>query len=325
MIGCHQANIPPLPTQSPQATLPLSHARIQARIALSQGARSVAVGGGLVWVSYTAERTITRIDPLTQQTRGEPIRLPFEPGHLAYGEGSIWVCKRDYTALVRIDPQTYQIIASIDLRSFQMPIEEHLWVAVGSGAVWLTNQTTVLQIDPATNTIVGEPIVAGEEIIAIAIGEGSFWSGSHDDGIVTRIDPASHTVIARIEVGFSVHGLAIADGRAWVLDEHGFAVVELNPVSYELGERIPIDFVAANLAAGAGSVWVAPAAQDSGQPTGNDRIVRIDANRRAIAESIPAGDPDTSQYYMVFFAGGSAWVLVDTPAPSLVQIAASTL
>jgi streptogramin lyase len=315
VLVCSACSYPAPPTTSP----PQSH--ILARISLPRGATFVAVGDGSLWVSNPLERVIARIDPTTQQNVGSPIALTFEPAHLAYGEGAIWVVSAARTSLARIDPPTQQLTAVIDLHAFHLPTINHLWVAAGAGTVWLTNETTVIQVDPQTNQIVGEPIVAGEEIIAIAVGEGSFWTGSHDDGIVTRIDAATHRVAARIEVGFAVHGLAVGEGSVWVLDEHGFAVVPLNPVTNQLGEPITIDFVAANLTVGAGSVWVAPAAQDSGRATGNDGIVQIDTRGRKVVTTVHVGDATTSDYYSVFYAEGSVWVLIDSPEQTVVQIA----
>jgi streptogramin lyase len=193
----------------------------------------------------------------------------------------------------------------IDLRHLQIPDYAHLLIAAGDGAVWLTNETHVIQIDPRTNQIVGTPLPAGEEIIVVALGHGTLWTGSHDDGIVSRVDPQTHDVIATIDMGFSVHGLAVSEASAWVLDEHGFAVVRIDPQTNQLRERIPIDFIGSNLAAGAGSVWVAPAANDSGARTGNDGIARIYEKQEQSMETIHTGDADTSDHYSVYFSEGS--------------------
>jgi hypothetical protein len=134
------------------------------------------------------------------------------------------------------------------------------------------------------------------------------------------VDAKTHEVVATIDMGFSVHGLAVSGEWAWVLDEHGFAVVRIDPQTDQPQERIPIDFIGANLAAGAGSVWVAPAARDSGTPTGNDGIARIGEEEKQILETIHVGDVPASEYYSVYFSEGSVWVLVNTPQASLVQI-----
>jgi streptogramin lyase len=249
-----------------------------------------------------------------------PIVLNFEPERMTYGEGAVWVVSADHTRLVRIDPQTHEVVAEIDLRVMEIPEHVLLLVAAGEGAVWITDQTRVIQIDPETNQLVGQPLPTGEEIIVVALGHGTLWTGSHDDGIISRVDAKTHELVASFNVGFSVHGLAVSDESAWVLDEHGFAVVRIDPQTNQLGERIPIDFIGANLTAGSGSVWVAPAARDSGAPTGNDGIARIHENEKQAMEIIHVGDAETSDYYSVYFSEGGLWILVDTLQPSLLRI-----
>ena len=300
------------------------HSQIQARILLPQGAWAVAFGDGSIWVTNSTEHNVLRIDMETGTAVGSPIPLDFEPREIAYGERAVWVCSADRSRLARIDPQINEVVAEIDLSSFKIPTFNFVTISAGEGAVWLTNQTHVIQIDPQTNQIIGEPLPAGEEIITVALGHGTLWTGSHDDGIISRVDAKTHRVVTQFEIGFSVHGLAVSEDSAWVLDEHGFAVVQIDPQSNQLQERIPIDFVAANLAAGAESVWVAPAARDSGQATGNDGVVRISEVEREIVETIHVGDASadapTSEYYAVYFSEGFVWVLVNTPQASLVKI-----
>ena len=321
---------PSTPQEFPEATstvtalpaapeLPTEQDRIQVRISLPRPSR-VTFGDGFIWVTDSVVPQLLRIDVSTGEILDEPISLDFVPREIAYGEGAVWVCSVDRTRLVRIDPQTNEVAAEIDLRSLQIPEHVYLLLAAGEGAVWLTNQTHVIQIDTATNQIVGEPIPAGEEIITLALGHGTLWTGSHDDGIITRVDAKTHSVVTTIEMPFSVHGLAVSDESAWVLDEHGFGVVQIDPQTNQQGERVPIDFVAANLTAGAGSVWVAPAARDNGEATGNDGIARIDEDEKEIMEVIPAGDAATSEYYSVYFGEGLLWILVDTPQPTLLLV-----
>lgn len=322
--GTAQKPFQEIPTVTAQSVPPESEAapeqsRIQARISLPRPAR-VAFGDGSIWVSDSVEPSILRIDAATGKIVDSPIPLGFVPREIAYGEGAVWACSLDRSRLARIDPQTNEVVVEVDLRPLQIPEHVYLLLAAGEGAVWITDQTHVVQIDPQTNGIVGEPLPAGEEIIALALGHGTLWTGSHDDGMISRVDARTHRVVASFEMGFSVHGLAVSDESAWVLDEHGFAVVRLDPQSNKPGERVPIDFVAANLTAGADSVWVAPAARDGGRATGNDGIARIRESDKQLLETIHAGDTATSEYYSVYFSEGSLWILVDTPEPSLLQI-----
>lgn len=304
--------------EAPPAAIEQSSIRM--RIPLPQGSRAVAFGGGSIWVTVPEEHTVLRIDMETGEAAASPIALDFEPREIAYGEGAAWVCSADRSRLARIDPETNAAMAEIDLRSVAIPTNNLLLIAAGEGAVWITDQTNVIQVDPQTHRLVGQPLPAGEEIVAVGLGHGTLWTGSHDDGIITRVDARTHRVVASFDVGFSVHGLAVGDEAAWVLDEHGFAVARLDPQNNQLQERVSIDFIGANLAAGAGSVWVAPAARDKGASTGNDGIARIAEADNQLVDTIHVGDVPASEYYSVYFSEGSLWVLVNTLQPSIVQI-----
>jgi streptogramin lyase len=297
---------------------------IRQRISLPGPVR-LAFGNGFIWLSNAAERTISRIDTYSGRFTGPMLTLDFEPREIAYGEAAVWVCSADRSRLIKIDPRTNEIVAEIDLRELQIPDHVLLVLAAGEGAVWITDQTHVIQIDPLAHTIVGERLAAGEEIIVAGLGHGSLWMGSHDDGIVARVDAASRRVVAKFDVGFSIHGLTVSDEALWVLDEHGFGIVRIDPQTYETRARVPIDFVGSNLAAGDGSVWVAPAARDSGQPTGNDGIARIDESINRLVETIHVGSVDTSDYYSVYFNEGSLWVLIDGPQTSLIEVQPASL
>ncbi|HET6821224.1 MAG TPA: hypothetical protein VFH34_01180, partial [Anaerolineales bacterium] len=188
LASCSPLNIQELPeavvivTTLPTATgLSAEQDRIHARIALPRPSR-VAFGDGSIWITDVVNPQLLRIDASTGEILDEPILLDFVPREIAYGEGAVWVCSVDRTRLARIDPKTNEVAAEIDLRSLQIPEHVYLLLAAGEGAVWLTNQTHVIQIDPATNQIVGEPLAAGEEIITLALGHGTLWAGSHDDG-----------------------------------------------------------------------------------------------------------------------------------------------
>ena len=295
------------------------HSVIGTQISLPRAVRP-AFGDGSIWISNPAERSISRLDADTGQPVEPSLALEFEPREIAYGEGAVWVCSADRSRLIRIDPQTNEIVAQIDLNELHIPDHVFLVIAAGQGAVWIMDQTHVIQIDPQTNQIVGERLAVGEEVIVAGLGHGNLWTGSHDDGIVARVDAAGHQVVTTFDVGFSIHGLAVSEDAAWVLDEHGFGVVRIDPKTNEVTTRVPIDFVGSNLAAGDGSVWVAPAARDSGQPTGNDGIVRIDERTNQIVETIHVGNVDTSYYYSVYFSEGSLWVVIDGPQTLFVKI-----
>ena len=54
----------------------------------------VAFGEGAAWVANSLDRTVSRIDPETNEVV-ETIPLGREPLHLAAGEGAVWVTVRE--------------------------------------------------------------------------------------------------------------------------------------------------------------------------------------------------------------------------------------
>ncbi len=97
-----------------------------------------------VWVIAMGERSLTRID----QRSGQAVDAPAGPLPiaLAAGAGSLWL--GDESGEVwRIDPETLEVVAKI-------PVDGRLrGTAFGGGRVWVTTQTGLLAIDPATDQI----------------------------------------------------------------------------------------------------------------------------------------------------------------------------
>ena len=58
------------------------------------------------------------------------------------------------------------------------------------------------------------PVFEGVE--TLAAGAGSVWAASPTAATVARIDPATNTVVARIEVGSAPAGLAVDGDFVWV-------------------------------------------------------------------------------------------------------------
>jgi streptogramin lyase len=320
---------PPLPAMAPGPTMRPSLASnvaasaeqpIRVPLPVPPAARyAVALADGCLWIVTSRDRLLTPLDPTTGRPVAPPLSLPSAPVSLAAGAASLWIVSLDHQQLLRVEPLTHQVSATIDISDMPFPVYEHLWVTAGDEGVWLIGQRHVVQIDPRTNQRLGPPIAAGEEIIAYATGAGSLWTGSHDDGILARIDPATQVVTARIAMGFSIHGVAVLDGVPWVLDEHGAAVVQVDAQTNQPAVRVPIDFVAANLAAGAGALWLAPAVQNNG-PTGMDWVAQLNPDTGQVVAHVPVGSAFISDYVLVLYQDGAAWAQVETSEPYIVRL-----
>jgi streptogramin lyase/tRNA A-37 threonylcarbamoyl transferase component Bud32 len=134
---------------------------------------------------------------------------------MAEGEGAIWVVGDGADQrLWRIDPQRHRITATIPL-GFPPGA-----VAVGEGAVWVTDQLgdRLARIDPATNRVAAV-IPVGRGARSVAVGAGSVWVANAIDHTLTRVDPATNRVVQTIKVAASPQAVAVGDGSVWAVGD----------------------------------------------------------------------------------------------------------
>jgi DNA-binding beta-propeller fold protein YncE len=293
-----------------EATPPAFEGRLVASIPLRGQPWRVAIGEGAVWILERGDPAVVRIDPVTNQIRGERIPLPFDPWDLAVGAGAVWVTSNGGDGVVaRIDPATSRIVATIGGE----PNVLGPYVAFGAGAVWTGNGDeraagghTVSRIDPGTNAVVGAPITIRGHAEGIAVGEGAVWVASHDVGELTRIDPATGQVVASIALGSDPHAVAVGERAVWVGLYHEAAVARVDPAINRVVAKIPLGFGGANIAADGSGVWTYPHSED--QP-GDDRVARIDPDTNMVTETLHVGAVPWS----IAAGAGALWVGVRDP------------
>ncbi len=286
----HRASTVPAPTPT--------RSRLAAMIRVGDDPWQMAVGGGFLWVINHADRTVSRIDPRTNQVVGKPIPAGVSPEAIAYGEGALWVATMaegdlgaasQIDAVSRIDPETGEVLATIKVS--RGPID----LAVGGGLIWVVNfglnADTVSRIDPRTNQVIGEPIVTGKGPLSMAVGDGSVWVANHDARTITRIDLDTNQVVAKIPVPSEPHRVAYGAGVVWVANWHDNSVSRIDPKTNRVvGEPIPIGFRAGNIAVGHGSVWVTSDYRGPLDARPEDVVlVRIDPQTAQAVETIPVG------------------------------------
>jgi YVTN family beta-propeller protein len=133
------------------------------------GGRSLALGGGYVWVTDRADSTLTRLDALTSKSIGSPARIA-SAGSVAVGAGKVWVTDE-------IDGQLWW-----DDTKFAQPPgttavgPKPVSVAYGAGSVWVADygDGTVSRVDPNTQSVV-KTIKVGAHVSALAVGAGRVW------------------------------------------------------------------------------------------------------------------------------------------------------
>jgi YVTN family beta-propeller protein len=127
------------------------------------------------------------------------------------------------------------------------------WVVVRGPA----RPTTVAQPASSLGRVTARiPVGAGP--IDVVAGEGAVWVANATQGTVSRIDPATNTVIQTTPVGRNPVRLATGLGSIWVADQAGKTVSRLEARTGLLHRTIPVTgrISPEDLAVGVGMLWV---------------------------------------------------------------------
>ena len=177
----------------------------------SRSARgAVWVGNSGVSPPYTTV-SVSRIDPRTGRighTETLPDRTRDAGGRpsegyprIAVGAGAVWAANQDGT-VSRLDPRTERRVAIVDVG---VPVRA---IAAGKEGVWFLDHgdhRVVTRIDERGNRR-GQKIAVGTVWLSgIAVGAGSVWVTSPDDGQLWRIKPGSSPITQTIQVGEQVY------------------------------------------------------------------------------------------------------------------------
>src|SRR5215207_6096744 len=178
------------------------------------------------------------------------------------------------------------MVAAIPLKDFSANITE---VAFGAGSVWVSSGDyypgpvgrrqpgdVMLRVDPRTNRVVDR--IPVDSPSGLAFGHGSVWVTSAGYGTVSRIDPETGEVTAKIDVGRGAVDIAADErsGAVWIAsvylpkDYGGYDLPEyskdrnltrVDPTTNRVVAEILIRAGsptggAQNVAVGEGAVWV---------------------------------------------------------------------
>jgi YVTN family beta-propeller protein len=244
--------------------------------------------------------TLQRIDPETNTLTatigfGFERRRYAESGGVALvaGEGAVWVANRPDQTILRIDPERDVVSQSIVAPGPEASL------ATGPGSVWAVSlfSTTLLEIELGAGFGVRE-IDLGTTAAGVAVGHGAVWTVAND-GEVSRVDPASGRVVARIspESLWLYQPIAAGEGGVWVTtwteEADGLARIDPSTNTPNLAVRAPWPSA---MAVGEGGVWISL--------EGDDSVWKIDAATNRLASKIQVGDSPRG----IAVGAGSVWV-----------------
>jgi YVTN family beta-propeller protein len=217
---------------------------------------AVTYGESAVWVANPDDSTLSRIIPKTREVERS---IPMEgvvPSDVAAGAGGVWVADGRSNEIVRVSPDANRVVDRFDTEHCG---GYEATIAVGEGSVWFVCGVRLARIDPVASHALSLRYLGGLVPRGIAVGLGAVWI-SNGDNTVARISPRTNQVTDTATVAADPWGLATGYGSVWVSGFEADKIsrlTALEPGSAIGSESIAVGDGPVDVATGAGGVWVA--------------------------------------------------------------------
>lgn len=313
--------------QEPSLSVPPAHTRVRQRRWRRTAAAALAVAAAAAAAGLLLANGGTQSSRATRPKAGpNSVALVSErtsmligqastpaPVFTRFGAGALW--NVSFTGVLsKLDPATGAIVRSVNAVPIPCGLE------LGYGSVWVTDCTspTLVRIDPEQVVVTSRfPLPPGAWYDAgatggIAIGAGSVWvaQGTANPAHVYRLEPATGSVQARIEIPEGGAGaIAFGDGALWVGGGSIGRLSRIDPRTNHMtnpARDLPAGLCC--LAAGGGYVWAAVGHQ----------VWKLSPGGQILDTVKLAANVDTLRY-----ADGAVWASVGD-AGTVARIDAST-
>jgi DNA-binding SARP family transcriptional activator/streptogramin lyase len=225
--------------------------RFVASVPIARDPAALDATATALWVASERDETVSRVDLRTDRitTIGEPHPVAF----LAHDDrGNIYASGWDFPFVWQISPKTVQIV-----RSFRVKTRA-LGLSAGGGSLWVADRFAngVTRIDLAQRRV-AETIKVGIDPLASTFGYGALWVADGDSGTVAVIRPGARAPVVVRGIP-SPYGITAGAGGVWVASNGTHAVYRIDPDTHAVIARIdlgtPTDFLSA-VSAGPHGVW----------------------------------------------------------------------
>jgi YVTN family beta-propeller protein len=152
----------------------------------------LVAGGGSIWVGSHDSKTISRIDPRSNQVVAT-INTGFEVHGLTYAEGTLWVANYHGHSVVRVDPSSNQVTGKPAMVGYSFEA-----ISAGGGMVWAApdrfandarkGNDQVTRIDARTGEVYGV-LHAGGTPGDVKVGAGEVWVAITKPNSLLRVVP----------------------------------------------------------------------------------------------------------------------------------------
>ena len=294
---------------------------VAANVAVGNAPSSISVGQGAVWVLNADDHTVSKIEA----RRGKLLTTfatDGAPTDLAAGGGAVWVGGgRSVSSsplvgglvpvgLSQLDPDSGAVDSRVPLPGRSGPRRDLVarapgarQIVAGDSAVWAISADQSVSRVDPTS---GRVVARVEGVAATSLASepGALWIAGADHA-VSRVDVRTNTVTQRIPLDtISLQGIAVGVGAVWITDPFAGTLWRIDPGPAPATRKIPVGLGASGVAFGEGSVWVSN--------TVDGVVLRIDPASNRVTTRIPLGGTPRE----LAVGAGRVWVSVGVGAPA---------
>jgi DNA-binding SARP family transcriptional activator/DNA-binding beta-propeller fold protein YncE len=284
--------------------------RIVGVVPVGNTPRGVAVGTKAVWVTNSADGTVSEVDP-KQLKVTQTIGIGARATDAVVAAGRVWIATGSDNSLVQIDERAGGVVGRLSL-SPDPSASAHA-VAATSDAIWVASGDLLYKIDPASGNVVAhshEHVGTGNSccfgINDVAVGFGAAWVADISE-LVVRLSSASVRETGSAQLGVIPPAIAVGEGGVWLAlpdpVAQRVALWRVDPLTVRITETITLGKglgypPTLELAVGGGAIWVSNF--DAGT------LVRVDPKLGVVTDTIRIGHHP----FGVAFGANRVWVTV---------------
>jgi streptogramin lyase len=223
----------------------------------TQGGRTVAEQGDVLWVPIPSDNKVAQLDAKTGEPRDPTITTSGRPRAIAIRGDEILVSESDGARswVQRYDTATGAPTTRSDVANGVQRIVQRgniLWVLT-------TGPDLLRRYDATIGTQLSRTEV-GEGAKSMVVSDGVFWVTGSRDGSLTRVDEETQET-KRFELGGSPQNVRVGLGAVWVTNATKGAVQGLDPDTGDVRE-IPAGERPFSLVLAEDGIWVGDTADD---------------------------------------------------------------
>jgi len=229
--------------------------RVTQRVRVGPGSCSLTAAFGSLWIA-NYKRGLIRVLPRSGRVRR--ISAGASPFDVLAAFDRIWVTAWEDGKLAVVNPRTLKVVSRIDVGPRPMGL------IARKGAVWVgfgRDATSIARVEPATGRV--QRIEVGDRAPGWFVGGARGLWIQANEGDLLHIDPVTHRVLARMQVGRTLaQGATAHDGTIWMPDKEQNVVYRIDPEHERVLDSFRAGPGAYVVLRAYGSMWVTSYAGD---------------------------------------------------------------